>query len=381
MVAGSVAVCGTIAATPHQGGAAWAVLQYLLGLRGLGWEVAFVEVWPHTDEPEPAGARVETGVRYLRSVAEQFGLGDRWAVFHPGGKVSGSRPVADAVGSSDLLVDVAGMAWGLPQSRERAAQVPIRLYLDLDPGFVQLWHADGIEMHLDGHTHFATLGDRIGTDGSPIPDCGRSWIATLPPVVLDRWPIAEQRPTLGLTTVGNWRSYGAVRRGSIRYGVKAHTARALAELPTMVDVAVEPALAIHADEVEDLAWLRRHGWSVAQPADVADTPDRYASFVRRSWAEIGIAKEGYAVGDTGWFSDRSACYLASGRPVIALDTGFGRRVPTGHGLLAFDDVAGAADAVRRVASDYPGHRAAARAIAEEFLDADVVLGALLDSLS
>ena len=142
-------------------------------------------------------------------------------------------------------------------------------------------------------------------------------------------------------------------------------------------MAIEPALAIDAGEVADLRALDAHGWRIHDPRRVAGDTRRYRCFVRASRGEIGLSKSGYVAARCGWFSDRSACYLASGRPVVAQDTGWTSVLPCGEGLLAFDDAPGAAEAVRRVTLDYDRHRRAARRIAEEHLDSRAVLSRLL----
>ena len=229
----------------------------------------------------------------------------------------------------DLLLNISGML----RDERVLERAPVRVYLDLDPAFNQLWHAQGVDVGLDGHTHHVTVGRRV-------PPTGHDWIHTLPPVVLERWPVADRIETDAFTTVANFRAYGSIEHDGVRYGQKAHSLRALLDLPTRTDERFALALDIHPDE-PDLAALREHGWTLLDPRRVAGTPDDYAAFVRGSKAEIGIAKEGYVVSRCGWFGDRSAAYLASGRPVVAQDTGFGERLPIGAGLFAFagtDDV-------------------------------------------
>ena len=331
----TVIVSGMIAATPGQGGAAWAVLQYLLGLRRLGCEVYFVE--------PVAGALDLNAPRYARQVMDRFDFAGRWALVLDGADPVGMRgaELREAARRADILLSVAGML----TDPELLEAVPVRAYLDLDPVFTQLWHSvDGVDMRLDAHTHFVSVADSIGDRASPIPDCGREWIPTLPPVVLEEWPAADRLERRALTTVGHWRSYGAIDHDGVQYGQKVHSLRPLIDLPRRLEVPLELALAIHPDEVRDIEALDEHGWIRVDPAALADTPDAYRDFVRGSWAEFGLAKSGYAVADSGWFSDRSACYLASGRPVVAQDTGFGRRLPVGDGLFAFttvDDVVAA----------------------------------------
>ncbi len=334
-----ILVAGMVAAEPYQGGATWAALQYALGFEELGHEVWLVD---------PAKPTDVAGEYFSR-----LGLGERASL----GSYRGPVP--------DVLVNLSGLL----RDERVFGETPFRLYLDLDPVFTQLWHAQGVDVGLDGHTHYVTVGQRV-------PDTGHDWISTLPPVVLERWPVVTRVELDALTTVGNFRSYGTLEHGGIRYGQRAHSLRRLVELPALTSERLVLALGIDPDE-PDLAMLRRHGWTLVDPRRVAGTPELYASFVRGSKAELGIAKEGYVVSRSGWFSDRSAVYLASGRPVVAQDTGFGERLPTGAGLLAFADADGALAAIAALASDYGRHARAARAIAEEHLDARLVLTRLL----
>jgi hypothetical protein len=276
-----------------------------------------------------------------------------------------------------LLLNVAGMLTD-PELLER---VSVRAYLDLDPAFTQFWHAsEGVDMRLDAHTHFVTVADAIGDPGCPIPTCGRQWVATLPPVVLDEWPTSTRLDRRSMTTVGHWRSYGAVHHGGVQYGQKVHSLRPIIDVPRHAGARFELALAIHPGEVHDLAALNENGWNLLDPDDVTATPDDYREFIQGSWAEFGLAKSGYAVSGSGWFSDRSACYLASGRPVIAQDTGFQRRLPTGAGLLAFTTADDVVAGIEELDRDYERHRAAARELAIEHLDSDRVLGLLVERL-
>jgi len=364
-------VSGMIAATPWQGGATWAVLQYLLGFRRLGCSVYFAEPIDEVDA-DSAG--------YCEQVMSAFGFEGRWALVPRGGgePLGMSREgLRAAAREADLLLNVSGML----ADPDVLEHVPVRAYLDLDPAFLQLWHAvDDVDMRLDAHTHFVSLADAIGRPECPIPTCGREWLPTLPPVVLDEWPLATRLERRASTTVGHWRSYGAIWHEGVQYGQKAHSLRPLMDLPRRTPSGFALAMAIHPDEESDLAALRENGWTLLDPSEVAATPDDYRRFVQGSWAEFGLAKSGYVVSGSGWFSDRSTCYLASGRPVIAQDTGFGRRLPTGDGLFAFSTADDVVTAIEALEADYERHRAAARAVAEEYLESDRVLGALLEHL-
>jgi hypothetical protein len=257
----------------------------------------------------------------------------------------------------------------------------VRIYLDLDPAFNQLWSAvQGINMRFEGHTHFVTVGQAIGEPDCPAPTCGRLWLKTWQPVVLERWPVAHQITYDGLTTVGNWRGYGSIDYQGVTYGQKAHSLRPLYSLPTLTSEKFLLAMAIHPNETKDLAALTANDWQLLDPARVAATPTSYQQFIQGSKAEFGIAKSGYVTSRCGWFSDRSICYLASGRPVIAQETGFSRYLLTGEGLFAFrntDDVLAAIAALR---ADYPRQARRARELAEEYFDSDKVLRKLLEQL-
>ena len=241
--------------------------------------------------------------------------------------------------------------------------VPVRAFLDLDPGFNQVWQATGSEMGFDLHTHCVTVGVRIGAEDCPIPTLGRTWIPTLPPVALAHWPLAEGAPDRdAFTSVGHWRSYGSIEHDGVHYGQRAHSLRGLVDLPRRSGARFELALGIHPDEVDDLEALRENGWELARPRRGGRRPrPPTPSFVRGSKAELAVAKSGYVASRSGWFSDRSACYLASGRPVVAQDTGFGDSLPVGEGLLGFATAEEAAAAVAAVESDPERHGRAARA--------------------
>ena len=243
---------------------------------------------------------------------------------------------------------------------------------------MQLWHtAEGIDMRFGAHTHFVTVGMNIGRAGCPVPTCGLEWAHSVPPVVLGNWPVAADPEGYGWTTVGNWRGYGSVSYGGAHYGQKVHSMRPLIGLAARTAERFDLALGIHPDERSDLAALMANGWHLLDPAKVAGTPGRYADFVRASKAEFGLAKSGYVVSNCGWFSDRSACYLASGRPVVAQETGWTRWLPPGEGVWSFTTPDEALTAVETVRQDYAASRRAARSLAERYFDSGVVLPSLL----
>ena len=259
-----------------------------------------------------------------------------------------------------------------------SSRTPVRVYLDLDPVFNQLWHEHGVDVGLARHTHFVTVGRRVAAPGSTLPSAGRSWLARCSPSfsTTGRWLIGSSR---GLTTVANWRGYGSIEHDGVRYGQKAHSCAPLLELPRGRAFRVYAGLAIHPDERGSRA-LVENGLATARPAAGRRNPGALRAFVRGSKAELGIAKEGYVVSRSGWFSDRSVCYLASGRPVVAQDTGFGAFLPVGEGLIPFETIDDAVAGVEDLRRDYERHRRAARALAEDVFDSDKVLAGLLSGI-
>jgi hypothetical protein len=377
----NIAVAGMVAGDPGQGGASWAVLQYVLGLRRLGHRVSLVEA-VRRSSIRPAGVDLEhsENASYFRRLIDEFELRGSAALVESGTNQTVGMSYAElraSLGRTDLLIDIAGILRDQPDLFEAP---PIRLYLDLDPAFTQLWHAQGVDMRLDGHTHFATVGLTLEAPGSPIPSTGHQWSVTLPPVVLEGWPVADHVLTNAFTTVANWRSYGTIHHRGVAYGQKAHSWRQFMELPRRTGAPFVPALSIDADEHVDLDALERHGWCYLPAERTVATPADYRAFVSGSRAEIGIAKSGYVVSRSGWFSERSACYLAAGRPVVAQDTGFSACLPVGEGLLSFSTIDEAVSAVEMVERDYARHSATARSLAEAYFDSDRVLSSLLQTV-
>lgn len=374
-----VLLTGTIGSTPHLGGLSWVALNQLFGLEQAGCDVHLVEPL-RASERVPADAPLGSSdnAAYFRAVLHAHGIADRATLLCTDTRTTVGRPYDELVrvaASADVVLNVGGLL----DDPELLGPAPVRAYLDLDPGFTQLWAAQGADLRLDGHTHFVTVGSLLGSAQCPVPTLGRHWIGMLPPVSLPHWPTVEPAPREApFTTVASWRGYGSVWHEGVHYGQKAHAMRPLFGLTERTSERLEPALEIHPDEVDDVAALARHGWKLHDPARVANTPQAFRRFVHDSRAELGIAKLGYIVGRTGWFSDRSVCYLAAGRPVLAHDTGFDQILPTGEGLLAFSDVDDAAHGIAEIAGDPGKHGAAARRIAEEHFDARTVMADLIE---
>lgn len=374
----TIVISGMISAVPYQGGATWAVLQYLLGFQQLGHDVYFIEpIDPGALQPAHCPIQDTLNAAYFHSVAAEFNLVNSSALLLTGTRQTVGLPYArlqEITGRADLLLNISGML----VDASLLESIPVRVYLDLDPAFNQMWHVlQGIDMHFAGHTHFVTVGHAIGKPECGVPTCGLLWIPTLQPVVLSHWPVAEHITYPALTTVANWRGYGSIQDGGTLYGQKAHSLRQVISLPTLTTEKFMLALSIHPGEVNDLSALRKNGWHLIDPAKVASTPATYQQFIQHSRAEFGIAKSGYVASRCGWFSDRSVCYLASGRPVIAEETGYSQFLPTGDGLFSFTTLGDVLSVIESMRRNYEHHRRSARAIAEEYFGSDRVLVKLL----
>jgi len=355
------------------------VMQYLLGFRRLEYDVVFVEqVQEKSLFPAGAGLAASANAAYFRQVMAECGLTHASSLMQSGSEQTvglSRQDVREIADTADAVINISGWL----DDPTLTSHVPVRIYIDVDPGFTQLWHAvDGIDMRFGDHTHYFTVGLRIGRHDCPVPTCGIQWMTTLPPVVLAAWPRCDDIRADGLTTVANWRGYGSIEYAGVSYGQKAHSLREFIALPMMTDEPFMLALAIHPDEVRDVEAMAANRWMLIDPDSAAGTPTRYHAFVQGSKAEFGIAKSGYVRSRCGWFADRSVCYLASGRPVIAQDTGFSEFLTTGEGLFSFETAEDVLAGIDAINSDYHRHAAAARAIAEEYFDSDKVLTHLLE---
>jgi hypothetical protein len=381
----TVLVGGSVAQRPGSGGHTWVFLQYLLGFQRLGYEIALVDRLDPDMCVDEAGRPCEpersVNVRYLAEVMQRFGLGDRWAVLIDGGvrSLGMSRAALDRVaGEAELVLNVNGFV-NDPAVMSRAG---LRAYLDIDPGFGQMWRALDLDDMFAGHDAYVTIGERIGQPDCTIPTGGLDWITTPQPVVLTEWeaqpPAAQNR---GFTSVASWRGpFAPIEYEGVTYGLRVHEFRRFAELPRRSGEEFEVALDIHEADAADIELLAASGWRLVDPAEAAGDPWAYREYVQGSKAELMVAKGMYVKSRSGWMSDRSICYLASGRPVVAQETGFSQLYPAGSGLLAFDDLDGAVACVEQVAGGLEGHSRAAREIAEEHFDSDRVLRRLLNEL-
>jgi hypothetical protein len=377
-------VAGALANKPGSGGEAWVRLSWILGLQRLGLDVHFVErisaaacVGP---KGAPSGFGDSVNLSHFTAVTEEFGLSGRATLLYEGGAEHhglDSAALRELLDEADLLVNISGHLDG--PFLEGPGK---RVYVDLDPGFTQAWHADpGIEFGVPEHDLYLTVAQNVGQAGCEVPSDGLPWVPTLPPVVLEQWPVVARPPgPFTLTTVATWRnSYGGLVIGGREMGLKHHQFRRLVELPERVEgVEFEVALDIHAGDAADLELLRSHGWRVVDPLAAAASPAAFRDYVRRSGAEFSVAQGVYVDTSSGWFSDRTAAYLASGRPAVVQDTGLQGAAAAPGALFAFEDLEDAVAGVEALGEDYEQRSRAAREFAEVRLDSDRVLRRVLE---
>ncbi|HEU4457331.1 MAG TPA: hypothetical protein VFR81_29955 [Longimicrobium sp.] len=375
------------------GGLAWDYLHYPLGFAALGHDVFYVEdtrLWP-VYQAGGDGGDCAASVAFLGAAMEMVGLADRWAYRDEvTGRCFGMTEARtrEVCRTADLLVNLSCAS----VLRDEHASVPTRILLDTDPMFTQIQLAEagegftpggsGIRSLVAGHTHHFTFGESVGAEGCRIPACGVDWKPTRQPIFLPEWPAVElpARAGAAFTTLMNWTAGRPLRHAGETWGQKDVEFLRFAGLPRRV-----PALALAvavgqtggAGEPFPREMAEASGWRVLDPNACAPDPGSYRSFIQASRGEVSVAKETYVKAGTGWFSGRSASYLASGRPVVAQDTGWSRHVPAGEGLFAFRTVDEAAAALETIAADPARHARAARRLAEEHFDSAVVLRRLL----
>lgn len=379
---GTILYSGALAQTIRQGGLSWFHLQFLLGFRRLGYDVLLVD---RLDDRmcvdaagRPAAFANSVNRRGFLDLLERFGLAENFSLdVDRGTAVLGLSHAAVIAKARTALALVNVM--GYCDDPAVLDAVPRRVFLDIDPGFPQMWRDLGLHDAFAGHDRFATLARRIGAADCTIPTGGLDWITLPQPIVMEHWPVAPPRPDAPFTSIGAWRGpNGPVDYRGHLYGLRCHEFRRFLPLPTRCPAAIfEQALDIHEGDARDLDALRQHGWRLVDPSAVAATPESYRDFIRASKAEVMIPKQMYVDTRGGLLSDRSAFYLATGRPVLARDTGLAGLYPLGEGLLAFATLDEAAAGVEAIVADYPRQCLAARGIAESHFDSDRVLDRFL----
>jgi hypothetical protein len=403
-----IVVTGLIAQHPWLGGLAWHYLQYVLGLRKLGHDIYYMEdsgEWPYTLDGGPSGndwiaLDCSTNVEFLNAAMTRFGLGDRWAYRFPKERRWYGMPARarrEVLRTADLLLNVSGTL----RRPEEYRTIPRLVYIDSDPIFTQVKLSlrrghFGFQKRVAAHDVHFSFGETLARSAF---GAGYRWRPTRQPVVLEQWSPAPAHRGV-YSTVMSWTSYEPlVFRGTV-YAQKDREFRRFVDLPARIaPVRIELAVnhidhaewqtadvpqtpdGTHVDALQKMSIadaLALHRWSIVDPVRLCGNLDDYRRYIQSSKAEWSVAKNGYVQGRPGWFSERSACYLAAGRPVIVQNTGFDAVLPVGEGIVPFSTVEEAASAIADVEGDYSRHSHAAREIAAEYFDANRVLSRLLD---
>ena len=363
------------------GGGAWCKLQYVLGLRRLGHDVYFVEDsddYPSCYDPScnVTGIDPTYGLQFAKRAFDRLGLGDRWA-YYDAHQLRWHGPCADRMvgicASAELILNVGGVN----PLRPWCMEVNSRALLDQDPVFMQIRHLTDLHarQRAEQHTAFLSVAGNIGRDRCTIPDDGLPWQAVRQPVVLDAWPLTPGPDDGRFTTVMLWDSYPAREYDGVRYGMKSDSFDPYSDLPAKMGPVFEIALG-GGTAPRDL--LRAKQWLLRDAIETTRDPWTYQQFIQRSKAEFSVAKQGYAASRSGWFSERSVNYLASGRPVLVQETGFSDWMQTGKGVVPFSTLEEVETGIQEISGQYAIHCRAAREIAAEYFDARQVLPAIIE---
>jgi hypothetical protein len=364
-------------------GVAWQALHYLIGLRRLGYDVWYVEdhgANPYDARRNSVVTDPAPNLHYLAQLMTRFGFAGRWAywdairdVYHGLARAA----VQALFRESDALINVCGAT----RLRDDHLACPRRLLIDTDPVYEQIKYAEAdpvTRAYLDAHTHFFTYGENVGGPDWIVPLAGIDWRPTRPPVVLELWP-ADAIGGACYSTVATWENKGKdiAFRGERYLWSKHVNFMRFVDLPRQLGRCFTVALNSAPDDAQ--REIASHGWTVIDARDVSLGLDAYREFIRGSRGEFTVAKDIYVRPRSGWFSDRSVCYLASGRPVVTMNTGFSRHYPVGTGLFEYADMAEARAAIAAIESDYLRHARGARDLAAAYFAADRVLPPMLEA--
>ena len=401
--------------SPEVGGHFWVYMQYAQGLLNLGCEVYWLEGFRSTDDRLRDATQVADFLRRM----ERYGLGGKVILYVPRPRVGGIRyeligmqqsKAKAAFQDAELLLNFDyAIAPALLSRFRRTALV------DIDPGLLQFWMSTG-QLSVPAHDVYFTTGETVGTLRAAFPDCGLPWVYVRPPVSLDLWPYVEDKSCQAFTTVSSW--YGGQGRGEFVTDGKQvfyeNNKRAsfldFAQLPHMTNQVLELALCLdegdagktgqraeqsklgfgvppgrsphkhpYLGDPAERTVLERYGWKIRHTAEVAATPEYYQSYIQSSRGEFSCAKPSCMKFQNAWVSDRTLCYLSSGKPVVVQNTGPSAFLPSGRGMFRFDTLEEAVDALEAINADYRRHCRAAREIAETYFDSKQVAEKILNS--
>jgi hypothetical protein len=364
------------------GGLTWHYLQYILGLSRLGHDVYFLESANYPQACYDADLDIMTdncsyGLKYLQNIMTHYNLSNKWVFIDYNKKYFGldKKQTIDLIKNVDLLIDVGATCW-IPEL-ERSNK---KIFVDSDPVHTQIRIALGkgsLVKRIDQYDSYFTYGTNIGEPDCRVPTCGIEWHKTRQPVVLDLWSHFTNPKLEYFTTVMSWSNgLGNVVYEGETYGFKNVEFQKFRELPKFTNQSFE--LAISGSAPRNL--LRKLGWNIRNTLVITKDPWSYQQYIQDSRAEWSVARNSYVKARSGWFGDRGACYLASGKPVLLQETGYSKYLPTGEGLITFQTMEDIIEGINRINEDYSSHCEAARRIANKYFNSEKVLSDLLHSI-
>jgi hypothetical protein len=366
---------------PLGGMMSW-VLQYLVGFQRLGHDVYFAEKSGYSNACYDPLRNVMSddctyGTKTLHALLKRFGLQDRWCFVDEAGCYHGlsRNRIETLFNTADLFIDMGTHGCWLAE----AADTGLRVLIDGEPGFTQMKMENKMAANeeVPNYDYYYTVGRNIGTEKSTAPTAEKQWHPLFHPVVVDLFKSHPIRPVAPFTTVMNWQSYEVVEYIGTKFGHKDVEFNKFIDLPQMTTSTLE--IAVSGKNVPTQRLLSA-GWRFRDAHNASMSFDIFTDYIRTSRGEFSVCKNGYVATNSGWFSDRSAAYLASGRPVVMQDTGFSSYLPCGQGLFSFCTVEEAAAAINEIEANYDRHSILARNIAVEYLDAAKVLRKFLNEL-
>lgn len=374
-----IVVLGYIVRGPL-GGLVWHHLQYVVGLKQMGHDVLFLEdsddfAGCYNPETFKTSINPQYGLKFIKNIFATHNLLDNWAYYddHTANWYGKSKTaVFSFCNKANMVINLSGVN----PLRDWWTLVPIRILVDTDPAFTQIKHlTDNKAMErAKAHTHFATFGENFGKSICRIPDDGFPWQATRQPLCIDFWKVSNHYSNPNWTTVMQWDSYKESGYDGKVYGMKSLSFKPFMSMPKHTNEKLE--LAIGSPNAPRKK-LINNGWIISDPLEATLTPHAFQKFIANSKGEWSVSKHGYVISKSGWFSERTLNYMASGKPVVIQDTSLSDIIPTGSGVLTFSNIDEAAEQLKRINSDYSFHCKQARKIAEDFFDADKVLQSLL----
>lgn len=359
-------------------------MAYVVGLQRLGHDVYVItDVDPKQcfdDDYRRVVFQAWEGRQYFESLMRACGVWPRCCLIYDRGQATHGMSLGEAAEvakTAELLLNIGGKL----RTPEILDNVGCRAYVDIDPAKTQVYYSEyGVKSGLEHHHFFFTVGLNLGSFSCEIPTCGFVWRPIVPPVVLAMWPSHIDPRSPRFTTISSWAGKHTFNFKGQFSGDKAEQWRAFIDLPRRTNQELEIALGIESDGYDkDIRLFKEHGWMLADPK-AWRTLDDYQRYIAGSRAEFSVANHRVVQFNTGWFSDRSARYLASGKPVLVQSTGIEHHVPTGKGLLTFTTMQEAVAGIEAINNDYLAHCRAAREIAEEYFDSDKVLGKMLGQM-